>query len=391
VKTDTSKQSRRSIVGAHSRPRSERNRRQRSRHRNWTIPILATCAVVVVIAVVGLAMVRLAGGDPTVVNAVAAQTPLPDSPIATVDGSGTAAAATAAAETSTGPEIEVPNVVGKAMTTAEALLSGAGFTTQTRVADKNAGGVAANTIVSQWPLAGARLVAGERVVLTYQPPAAAAGVAGKHFVVVIDPGHQQVADLALEPIGPGSPTRKYKVAGGATGHRSGPEYAAVLDVSLRLRTMLQAVGVTVVMTRTSNRVDVPNSMRARIGNAAHADLVVRVHMNSAASPVPSGTQTLYPAGNRWVGPIEASSHSAARLMEAAFTRVTGRSRFGGPPTDPGVVSTPDMAGFNYSTVPTIIVECGFLSNASEDVYLAKNHAKLAAGLAAGVMAYLATE
>lgn len=37
------------------------------------------------------------------------------------------------------------------------------------------------------------------------------------FLVVIDPGHQQKANLNLEPIGPGAATQKYKVTDGTTG------------------------------------------------------------------------------------------------------------------------------------------------------------------------------
>ena len=47
----------------------------------------------------------------------------------------------------------------------------------------------------------------------------------------------------------------------------------------------------------------------------------------------------------------------------------------------------DLAGFNYSKVPAVLVECGFLSNAAED-HLIETPAyqdKLAAGLAAGVL------
>lgn len=37
------------------------------------------------------------------------------------------------------------------------------------------------------------------------------------FLVVIDPGHQQKANLNLEPVGPGATTQKYKVTDGTTG------------------------------------------------------------------------------------------------------------------------------------------------------------------------------
>jgi len=53
----------------------------------------------------------------------------------------------------------------------------------------------------------------------------------------------------------------------------------------------------------------------------------------------------------------------------------------------------DLSGFNWSTVPTVLVECGFLSNPVEDRLLASPHYqdKLATGIADGVMAYLEQE
>jgi N-acetylmuramoyl-L-alanine amidase len=374
-------------VGAQSLSRSERKRRT-GRRGSWLIPIVATAGIVVVLATTGFLIAKVARGVPTPVHTIAAETPpLPEKPIATVDGSGTAGSASATVDASSGPEIEVPNVVGKPVATAEALLSGAGFSTQTRVADKPTAGVSANTVVSQWPDAGARLVAGDRVVLTYEPRAVVTKPTGNKFVVVIDPGHQAVADMGLEPIGPGSKTEKPKVAGGATGDYTGiPEYKGVLDISLKLRTLLQAKGITVVMVRTTNDVDIPNSRRAKIGNDAHADLVVRVHQDSSTDHSVHGVLTLYPAGNSWVAPIERPSRAAASLMESEMVKVTGAS-------SRGLEAASDMSGFNYSTVPSIIVECGLLSNRDEDERMATQayRERLAQGLAAGVMAYLATK
>jgi hypothetical protein len=40
-------------------------------------------------------------------------------------------------------------------------------------------------------------------------------------VIVIDPGHQARADSTLEPIGPGSSTKKAKVSGGTSSRLTG--------------------------------------------------------------------------------------------------------------------------------------------------------------------------
>ena len=58
--------------------------------------------------------------------------------------------------------------------------------------------------------------------------------------------------------------------------------------------------------------------------------------------------------------------------------------------DRGVVERDDMTGFNWSKVPVILVEMGFLSNRSEDQMLSTGayQDKLAKGLADGIEAAL---
>jgi len=308
--------------------------------------------------------------------------PLPASSISSVDGSGSAAASLTAVEASAGPEIEVPTLVGKSIKVAEALLTAAGLTVQTRVSDPPTAGVAPDTVVAQWPSSGALVAAGSQVVVTYQPRTATATVAP--YIVVIDAGHQQKADLALEPIGPGSRVTKPKVAGGATGATSGqPEYALALSISLKVRAALVAKGVRVVMVRSSNAVDIPNSKRAQLANAEKADLFLRVHLNGSTDPGVRGISVLYPAGNAWVKSITAASLQAAKNVETGVLKATGAPW-------QGLSGRSDQSGFNFSTRPAITVECGYLSNADDDKLLVTPayQQKVADGISAGVMAFL---
>jgi N-acetylmuramoyl-L-alanine amidase len=282
-------------------------------------------------------------------------------------------------------DIEVPRVIGKPVKVAEALLTAAGFVVQTRIADVAVPGAAPESVTEQWPDAGALVQAGSQVVVTYEPRVA--GSVDATYVVVIDAGHQAKADVALEPQGPGSKVRKPKVAGGATGVATRePEYARALKISLKLRDVLVSKGVKVVMVRTTNNVDIPNSERALIGNRANADLVVRVHLDSNSIASVNGISTLFPSGNTWVTAIEPRSHVAAAMIETAVVRGTGAA-------SRGVVGRSDMSGFNYSTRPTVIVECGFMSNPAEDRLTAESayQDKIAAGIAVGVMDFLQTK
>lgn len=328
------------------------------------------------------AYVSLVGHPVSSHVALATAGPLPPSSIASVDGSSSAPATAGALSATAGVDIEVPDLIGKPVRVAEALIAAAGLTVQTRVADPPAAGVAPDAVVSQYPAASALVPAGSGVVVTYQ--ARIAGNGASPFVVVIDPGHQQKPDLGLEPIGPGSKQMKEKVAGGVTGIATGfPEYAQALAISLRLRDVLVAKGITVVMVRTTNPVDIPNSKRALIGNAAKADLVVRVHLNGSTDTSMTGIDTLYPAGNAWVKAIQAPSLRAARAVQAAAVGATRAM-------DRGTLGRSDMSGFNFSTRPSVLVECGYLSNPAEDRAIANAayQQKLANGIAAGVMAFL---
>jgi len=354
-------------------------------HRPWLIPLVATVAVLVVLVGAGLAVALLQAGGHQPKIASAGGAPAPKASLAASDGVPTTATAdaTASALASGAIDIEVPSVVGKPLLTAETILEVAGLVTATRVADSVAAGVPENQVVDQNPAPGTRLQAGDTVTLTYNPKPGA-GTAIAQPVVAIDPGHQAKADLTLEPIGPGSPERKEKVKGGATGIATGvPEYERVLALSLKLRDKLQARGVRVVMVRTTSDVNIANSRRAIIGNEVGAALAVRIHLDSSAQSSLRGVSTLFPSGNAWVKPIEPESRRAAGLIQAAVVKATGAA-------DRGLFPRGDLSGFNYSKVPTVLVECGFLSNAADDRLLEKPEYqdRLASGLAAGVLSFL---
>lgn len=203
------------------------------------------------------------------------------------------------------------------------------------------------------------------------------------YVVVIDPGHQGIGNNSLEPIGPRSSVKKPAVAGGASDSQGRPESLLNLQVSLKIRDALQAQGVKVIMVRTSQKVDIPNSKRAKIANDAHANLFLRVHADSSSNSSITGFLTLVPGHNQWTGPIVASSGRAGRDIQAAALAATGAK-------NRGVTPRSDLSGFNWSKVPTALVEMGMMSNPGEDrkMFTPAYQQKLAAGISAGVIKYL---
>ncbi len=201
-------------------------------------------------------------------------------------------------------------------------------------------------------------------------------------LVCIDPGHGTLARVGAqrEPIGPGSPTLKIKDPGGAPG-----EAGVVLDIALRTRTLLEARGLRVAMTRTRGAYAGGNIERARFCNARNASLMLRIHADGSTNRALRGVHTLYPALRRgWTDDIYAKSVRAARVVQSAVLHSTGAP-------DLGLQRRSDLTGFNWADVPVVLVETGFLSNPSEArlLHSPAYRARIARGLAAGAAAAMA--
>lgn len=198
--------------------------------------------------------------------------------------------------------------------------------------------------------------------------------------IVIDPGHQLHAVSALEPIGPGAREKKKKVSGGTMGRWSRlPEYELNLRVGLKLRDELISRGYRVVMTRTTNRVNLSNIQRAKIANRAHADAFLRIHANGSTDRSRQGAFTICQTRrNRYVN-LYRKSCALAKAVIRGIGRSTGRKTR-------GVWRTDRMTGINWSKVPVTIVEMGYMTNRKEDLLLADGHYqdKIVDGIADGV-------
>ncbi len=196
----------------------------------------------------------------------------------------------------------------------------------------------------------------------------------------IDPGHQAKANSEREPVAPGSSEKKAKVASGTSGIATKtPEYVRDLEISLKLRDALEAAGAEVYMTRETNEVNISNMERALMMNDLGVDLVLRIHCNGSTDKSVHGTG-LYITKT---GDIAAESLVAAEALLPAMIAATGARRC-------GIFKRDTYTGMNWSTVPCILVEMGYMTNYDEDLRLADPdyQQKLVDGMVQGIIDYI---
>lgn len=203
------------------------------------------------------------------------------------------------------------------------------------------------------------------------------------IIICLDAGHGITSASAQERVSPLSEETKPAYVSGAAGNHQ-TEEALNLAVAELTRIQLEQFGAQVVMTRQTNEATVSNIERAEIANNAGADLCIRIHADGSEDSSVSGMSMLVPAGDLLGTPgIEQPSAQAAECILAEVTAATGaHSR--------GLVQRSDLTGFNWSEVPCILLEMGFLSNAQEDALLAEEtyRQQIASGIASGVCRWI---
>ena len=172
----------------------------------------------------------------------------------------------------------------------------------------------------------------------------------------IDPGHQEHANSEKEPVAPNSSETKAKVSSGTAGVSTGiAEYITDLEVALKLRDALKAQGCEVYMTREVNDIDISNLERAEMMNELGVDLVLRLHCDGATDKSANGIGMFV----RATGEKQEESEAAAKVLLEAMSEATGAKAR-------GVFLRDTYTMNNWSIVPCILVEMGYMSNPEED-------------------------
>ena len=207
---------------------------------------------------------------------------------------------------------------------------------------------------------------------------------GSGKLICIDPGHQTHGNYNTEPIAPGSSEKKAKVSSGTSGKATGlPEYKLNLTVAMQLKDELVARGYRVVMTRTTNDVDISNIERANIANSNKVDAFIRVHANGSDNSSVNGIETICQTkGNKYNSDIYTKCKKLSEcVLDGMVSSTGGKKRY--------VWETDTMSGINWSKVPVTIVEMGYMTNTEEDKKLSDKdyQKKIVDGIANGLDDY----
>ena len=213
------------------------------------------------------------------------------------------------------------------------------------------------------------------------------------FVVAIDPGHngqnwRHSAEIAQQ-VDIGTKTKECDTTGTQTADGY-TESAFALDLSHELRTLLEDVGATVVLTRWDDASWGPCiTDRAAVGNDAGADAAISIHADGGPEDG-SGFHVIYPVSVP--GLTDDIATDSERLALALYQSYADGSDM--PVADyiatDGLSRRDDLGGLNLSDVPKVFIETGNMRNEADAARLSDPdfRARAAGALAAGIATFL---
>lgn len=208
--------------------------------------------------------------------------------------------------------------------------------------------------------------------------------AAKKKTIFIAAGHQKNGIFSTETLAPSSAQRKAKLTSGTQGVKTKvPEYKTNLAIAKATQKELKKRGYKVIMLRTTNSCALSNKQRTQKANKSGANLHICIHCNGSSSRYDTGPLAIVPASAKYVG--KSVYKKSRRLGTEVISGVSKSTRKKANKT----IYSNYYTTINYAKIPTIILECGFMSNPKEDTQLnsAGYQKKLAKGIANGVDAY----
>ncbi|MCL2851978.1 MAG: N-acetylmuramoyl-L-alanine amidase [Defluviitaleaceae bacterium] len=130
-----------------------------------------------------------------------------------------------------------------------------------------------------------------------------------------------------------------------------------LEIALKLQSLLEQGGATVLMTRIEDEAlgrGKQSDLRARstLAGAPGVDIIISIHQNSYPSEKVTGTQVFFYEGSE-------RSRRLAELIQAEVKTFLGQL------TNREAQSNSSYYILKQTNIPAVIVECGFLSSPAE--------------------------
>lgn len=158
------------------------------------------------------------------------------------------------------------------------------------------------------------------------------------------------------------------------------EYEIAMDVTLKLKEILEKDGYTVVLTKDNVETPLSSIERAEIGNRENANLMIRIHCDSFSNSNAKGASMLVPKQRGYITKeISEKSIEYGKNIIEEYTKKTGLN-------NRGLQYRSDLTGFNWSKIPVVLLELGFISNPEEDKFLSseENINTIAEGIKDGI-------
>lgn len=207
--------------------------------------------------------------------------------------------------------------------------------------------------------------------------------AKKQKTIFLAAGHQERGISAKEHLAPGSSATKAKLTSGTSGVSTHiPEYKTNLAIAKAAKKELVKRGYKVIMLRTTNKCPLSNQQRTKKANNSGADIHICIHCNAAGAGS-TGPLVCVPASSKYVGKkIYTKSCKLGSNILSSVSKATGKKSH-------GTIRSNYYTTINWAKIPTMILECGFMTNPTEDRQLnsASYQKKLAKGIANGVDRY----
>ncbi len=206
------------------------------------------------------------------------------------------------------------------------------------------------------------------------------------LTICIDAGHGKTDRTAnlKEPIAPGSDIMKAAIASGTSGVATKITEASLnLSVSKKLEKALSEKGANILMIRENEYCDLTNVERTEIWNSSGADLTIRIHANGLNDNTVSGVLMMVP-GNKYIKNdemLQKSTLIGQYVLEGVLKHTKAKSR--------GTVVSNELTGFNWSKIPVVLLEMGFMTNPEEDKLLNSDsyQNKIVTGIVEGIEKY----